>query len=164
MASNIGIAFEDVITSDPEAWSDFMKYSRLEGHSIIIIGQDPTYTIIDRLDYYGLELHTHWDSVLSVFSFLSSNGVDVYFSENHDSWRATNMHAWYQSKARICYEHKIGIMFESNPRFFAPFKSIPTRLVNVEDPNNQVMVGRTAKLLKSQNSWFEDYEGEIQVH
>ena len=163
MPSNIGIAFEDVVTFVPPMWRDFTKYARLEGHSIFIIGQEPSYTVIDQLEHLGFEHHLNWDHVITLFSFLCDKGENVYYSEDHDCWRCENMQAWWNAKARICFERSISLMFESNPRFFAAFGSVPTRLVNVENDLDFDMVEKTTKWLRSRNSWFEDYDGEIVV-
>jgi hypothetical protein len=154
--SNIGIAFEDVISCNSDLWSDFMEYTRLEGHSIFVISECLSYTVTDQLEYHGLFLQTHWDRILSVFSFLSSKGADVYFDSEKNSWQARNQQIWYNAKARMCFEQKIAIMFESKPQYFAAFDNIATRLINVEDEENFKMIEDTAKRLKVANSWFKD--------
>ena len=158
MPTNIGIAFEDVISENPDLWGEFTKYARLEGHSIFIVAEDPSYTAIDQLEYMGLYHQINWDSVLSVFSFLSAKGVDLYIDEVTKRWKARDGHAWYNAKARMCFENKIAIMFEENPRYFAAFGNIVTRLVNIRNKSDFEMILSTTEKLKKINSWFDDFK------
>lgn len=161
MPANIGIAYEDVISSNPELWADFMKYVRLEGHEVYVIGEIPEYNLRDALDYLKMRHQTHWDRVLSVTAYLTRNGHAVYYDEALDRWRSRDEELWYEVKARLCFRHKISIMFEENPLHFAAFNKIPTRLIDSSNRMDWEMLVYTTNGLKINNSWYKEYEDEM---
>ena len=164
MPGKIAIAYEDVITSDSDLWANFAKYARLEGHTIYIIGEGPPYSVTDGLEYHGLFSDLHYDFAISLFSFLTKKGEDMYFNETLHKWICRNPEIWAASKGRWCHENHISLMIEDNYLFHSAFKFIPTRLFMVCKAGARETIKSTVKLLHEKNEWFDDYEGEFNVH
>lgn len=163
MTSKIAIAYEDVITEDSDLWADFMKYARLEGHQIYVIGEEPPYSLSEALDYNGLYQDLHFDRQISLYNYLITRGEDMTFNQIRRKWICRIPEVWAGSKARLCAEFKISLMFEDNYLFAHPFGFIPTRLEMFCNVSVREMVIETTRILKERNKWFDDYEGEFNV-
>jgi hypothetical protein len=155
--TNIAIAYEDVITGETDLWSDFMKYVRLEGHKVYVIGEQWDYNLNDGLEYHGLARDVHFDETISILTALSNRGYDLEFDQEQDRWRCEDMDMWRGIKSMICATNAMAIMIEENELFAKAFEFIPTRLMMVNTPEALIEFTRITRILEEANTWLDHY-------
>ena len=74
---------------------------------------DQIYEEITKMGYY---LYTHYDKIISVVDWIKKSGVEMSQHEN-GSWYCDNDETWWGSKARICEENNIDMLFDDSVQY-----------------------------------------------
>jgi hypothetical protein len=161
--SNIAISYENTISKNFEFWLDFLKYLRIEGHLIYVIGHKWRESLSDSLEYNGFLLEHHYDVLIPLIEFLKRQGRDIIYSEFFDTWRCRQSIIWWSSKALACNINHCALMLDSDIRYAAFFRNIATRFVDTSDDEVMAHFKTTLTKIKEENEWFEDYDSEFNV-
>jgi len=115
----VGIDIHGVLDTYTADVLDFIKRVREENgnNSIYIITGPPEEQAKAELKKLGLKPNVHYDKVISVVDYLRQH------LEEHDMWTDKNGHwwcadkYWWCSKARICTEYKVDILFDDSEKY-----------------------------------------------
>lgn len=162
--SNIAISYENTISRDVDFWTEYLKYLRLEGHLIYVIGHHLDKELETGLELNGLYHELHFDYTIPIIKYLKNAKEEVTFSEFFDKWRCKKSMVWWGAKARICWENGCIVMFEGEYRYKPHFRDITTRFVLTSNESVQKELKTELIALKAKNDWFEDYDSEFNVN
>lgn len=158
--SIISIDYFGTLNQRPAFWQEFMKFAKLEGTKINVISGLWEKALTEKLEFSGFTREVHYDSVYSILSHLSKNGIDIWFDENQDSWYSAEsaQNDWWDAKAEICQEINCKMHFDNDLRFGKAFENVATRFVHT-NRNNMKLIRQWSAALKLANT-FDDWEDD----
>lgn len=110
----IAFDFHGVLESYPDKLKSILKTLKID-HTIIVLSGPPLGQIYDELSKAGYYQGYHYDYAISVVDWIKDQGIEMWLNER-DSWYCDD-EIWWSSKAKICIEHNIGMMFDDNLRY-----------------------------------------------
>ena len=82
----------------------------ITNHNIIIVSGPPLKQIQDELTKHGYYQDQHYKSIISVVDWIKEQGIKMHLNEK-GSWYCED-EIWWSSKARICMENNIKMLFD----------------------------------------------------
>ncbi len=147
------------LTRYGEFWRNLLKWVRLEGITTYVVCGPWETKAIEMLQGHGYMQGVHYSGVFSVLQHLQDKGFDVFFSEMHDRWVASEI-AWWAAKPDICKKLNSRIHFDNDERFKAPFKNVATRFVYTESYKGMHILQAWHDRLKLANTFDDEDWGD----
>ena len=110
----IAFDFHGVLESYPDKLKSILKPLRID-HILIVLSGPPLDQIYNELMKAGYLQGYHYDYAISVVDWLKAQGIQMQLNEN-GSWYCDDK-IWWASKAKICVENNIGMMFDDNLKY-----------------------------------------------
>ena len=106
---NIAFDFHGVLESYPDKFKPFLNTLR-KSNTVFILSGAPYNQIYKELDEHGYCVGHHYDRIISVVDWLKSKNIVMKMNEN-GSWYCDD-EIWWSSKAKICKEYNIHMLFD----------------------------------------------------
>ena len=105
----VAFDFHGVLESYPDKLKPILE-TLISYYIVIILSGPPLQQIRYELTQSGYKEGCHYDHIISVVDWLKGRGVEMELNE-HGSWYCKD-DIWWSSKAKICAEQNIDILFD----------------------------------------------------
>ncbi len=105
-----------VIDTDPEVLKNLMYYLLSTGANVIVLSGAPETQVAEELRAVGYARGIHYRSILSVVDWLKSKNVPMRQTDK-GHWFTKNEDDWWGSKARMCAEYKIDVLYDDRVKY-----------------------------------------------
>lgn len=109
----IAFDFHGVLEAYPDKFKQLLQ-SLNQNHVIIVLSGPPLDQIYKELKTAGYD-YGHFDHALSVVDWIKSQGHEMKLNEQ-GTWCCDDK-IWWPSKARICEENRIDMLFDDKIRY-----------------------------------------------
>jgi len=127
--SIIGFDLHGILNKYPDILKPLLKMLS-KRNVVVVISGPPEDTVIKELSKLGFKQSIHYDNVISVVDWLKEKGVTMW-KDMDGNWWCDNIN-WWSSKAKICKEYCINILFDDSRRYGEYFTDIDTKFVLVK--------------------------------
>jgi len=110
----IAFDFHGVLETYPDHFKVILRLLMKE-HTIIVLSGPPLNQILDELEKSGYEKGRHYDQVISVVDWIKDQGIEMYLNKQ-GSWYCSD-DKWWSSKARICEQEMIEMLFDDSIQY-----------------------------------------------
>lgn len=117
----IGLDLHGVLDTEPGIFMGFCKVLMKSGAKVFVISGPPSDELKAELNRLGFVQGEHYTDVVSIVDYLKSKGVSMW-AENGTWW--ANDDAWWGSKAEICKELNIRVMYDNTWRYKPYFDKV----------------------------------------
>jgi len=116
----IAFDFHGVLESYPEILKSVLRPLRVD-HTVIVLSGPPLSQIYEELTTVGYHQGYHYDYAISVVDWIKAQGYKMELNEQ-GSWY-TDDETWWSSKARICEEQHIELLFDDKLEYKGHIKN-----------------------------------------
>ena len=104
-----------VIESFPEIYKPLMKTMRDSGHYVIICSGPRMSKIMNELEVLGYIQDVHYDKVISIEDYLSSQGIIFKYDNRGNPW--TDDKIWFCSKGQIAKIFNVNLVIDNSIQY-----------------------------------------------
>jgi len=111
---NIAFDLHGVLEKYPDKFKAILTTLRVD-HRVIILSGSPTEDIYEELEGLRYQQGHHYDDVISVVDWLKDQGVEMF--QHDDESYYCDSKIWWSSKAKICKERFIRMLFDDSIKY-----------------------------------------------